>query len=133
VIKIHKKPKIQKQDLNTSQDLFKVGDKVIVAHHLPKEVRIIIGTSISRFTGNVLYDLNNESTYYAGDLKKLNPTKQEARIACANREELCFVDLCGVFRQCVPEITKASPISSSIYYVGANNTCYGFVVGPIVQ
>jgi len=140
MIKIHKKPKTQPivtQNLNTSQespqDLFKVGDKVIVVHHGPKKVRTIIGTSISRFTGSVLYNLNNESTYYAGDLKKLNPTKQDARTACADQEELCFIDMVGFLQQGIPQELMDNPVRGDMTHVRMNGAWHIFFTGPMSQ
>jgi hypothetical protein len=130
MIKINKKPKTQPavtQNLNTSQDLFKVGDKVIIIHEEVKVIRTISSIKIGEFTGLPLYFCNSDTRgYYARELKKLNPTKQEARIACANQEELCFIDAGGFLQQGIPQEVLNNPVRNDITHVRMNGVWHVF-------
>lgn len=134
MIKINKKPKIQKQDLNTSEPLFKIGDKVIAIYQNKKEVITITSIRTGFFTLRTIYCFNNSlDGYYAEELKKLNPTKQDVRIANMNREELCFIDLGGVLQQGIPQELIDNPIRGDMTHVRMNGAWHVFFTGPISQ
>jgi hypothetical protein len=134
MIKINKKPKIQKQDLNTSEPLFKVGDKVIVIAEEIKTIRTVDSIEIGCFSGRTIYFCgSNFDGHYVTELKKLNPTQQEARIACANQEELCFINLIGVLQQGIPQELMNNPVRGDMTHVRMNGAWHVFFTGPMSQ